>query len=168
MKITFFRSFLKNKFRRNKMAANASKKGLKRICMSCGTRFYDFNNRPVICPSCDTEFTGDAKPKTKRGKGAANDEKKTVKETSEKETPEKETPEKDENEEELEENEEEDIVSLEDAENLENHGDDDDESMINIDLDDDSLPDIEDDLDSDLDAEIDSPDLDVDDEDSEK
>ncbi|MGB1077556.1 MAG: TIGR02300 family protein [Bdellovibrionales bacterium] len=34
-------------------------RGLKRICLSCSTRFYDLNKRPIICPNCDTEYTGD-------------------------------------------------------------------------------------------------------------
>lgn len=49
-------------------------RGLKRICMSCGTRFYDRNNRPIICPNCETEFTGEIKVKTRRSRAvAAND-----------------------------------------------------------------------------------------------
>lgn len=41
-------------------------RGLKRICNECGVRFYDLNNRPIICPSCDTEFTGEIKVKSRR------------------------------------------------------------------------------------------------------
>lgn len=49
-------------------------RGLKRICMSCGTRFYDMNKRPIACPSCATEFTGEIKVKTRRSRVvAAND-----------------------------------------------------------------------------------------------
>lgn len=48
-------------------------RGLKRICMSCGTRFYDMNKRPIACPSCDTEFTGEIKVKTRRSRIVAND-----------------------------------------------------------------------------------------------
>ena len=39
----------------------ADPRGLKRICLSCSTRFYDMNKRPIVCPNCDTEFTGDVK-----------------------------------------------------------------------------------------------------------
>ena len=46
----------------------ADLKGLKRICMSCGARFYDLNKKPIICPSCDTEFTGEIKVKARRGR----------------------------------------------------------------------------------------------------
>ena len=45
-------------------------RGLKRICMSCGVRFYDLNKRPIICPSCDTEFDGEIKVKSRRGRAA--------------------------------------------------------------------------------------------------
>ena len=30
--------------------------GLKRTCLSCDMRFYDFKRRPIICPGCGTEF----------------------------------------------------------------------------------------------------------------
>jgi uncharacterized protein (TIGR02300 family) len=56
------------------LAPAAETRGLKRICPSCGTRYYDLNKRPVICPSCSTEFTGLAKVKTRRSRSAANDE----------------------------------------------------------------------------------------------
>lgn len=46
----------------------ADLKGLKRICMSCGARFYDLNKKPIICPSCKTEFTGEVKVKSRRGR----------------------------------------------------------------------------------------------------
>lgn len=42
--------------------------------MSCGTRFYDFNKRPVTCPSCKVEYTGEAKVKGRRGRAAAAEE----------------------------------------------------------------------------------------------
>ncbi len=29
--------------------------GLKRICVSCGTRFYDLAKSPAACPKCGTE-----------------------------------------------------------------------------------------------------------------
>lgn len=46
----------------------ADLKGLKRICMSCGARFYDLNKKPIICPSCNVEFTGEIKVKARRGR----------------------------------------------------------------------------------------------------
>ena len=30
--------------------------GLKRTCLSCDMRFYDFKRRPIVCPGCGTEF----------------------------------------------------------------------------------------------------------------
>ncbi len=29
--------------------------GLKRSCVSCGTRFYDLARTPAVCPKCGTE-----------------------------------------------------------------------------------------------------------------
>lgn len=31
--------------------------GVKRVCPSCSTRFYDLKNDPMTCPSCGHEFT---------------------------------------------------------------------------------------------------------------
>lgn len=52
------------------MAAAADKRGLKRICTSCGTRFYDMNKRPIVCPSCSVEFTSEIKVKVRRGRAS--------------------------------------------------------------------------------------------------
>ena len=30
--------------------------GIKRLCGSCGMRFYDFKRSPIICPGCSAEF----------------------------------------------------------------------------------------------------------------
>lgn len=40
--------------------------GLKRICVSCGARFYDLNNNPAVCPKCGAEQPSDL-PRPKRG-----------------------------------------------------------------------------------------------------
>ena len=29
--------------------------GTKRVCVSCGARFYDLNRAPIVCPKCATE-----------------------------------------------------------------------------------------------------------------
>ncbi|GBQ97535.1 hypothetical protein AA23498_2918 [Acetobacter nitrogenifigens DSM 23921 = NBRC 105050] len=29
--------------------------GTKRVCVSCGTRFYDLNASPAVCPKCGAE-----------------------------------------------------------------------------------------------------------------
>lgn len=51
--------------------AQADSRGLKRVCVGCGIRFYDLNKRPISCPNCSTEFTGEIKLKTRRGRAAA-------------------------------------------------------------------------------------------------
>ncbi len=33
-----------------------SKWGTKRMCLSCGKRFYDMRRGPIICPTCDAPF----------------------------------------------------------------------------------------------------------------
>ena len=43
--------------------------GIKRICSSCNTKYYDFNKSPIICPSCGAEFDPNYYLKTKKGKG---------------------------------------------------------------------------------------------------
>ena len=30
--------------------------GIKRVCLSCNMRFYDFDRSPIICPGCGVEF----------------------------------------------------------------------------------------------------------------
>jgi uncharacterized protein (TIGR02300 family) len=30
--------------------------GTKRVCPSCGTKYYDLNRNPILCPSCGTVF----------------------------------------------------------------------------------------------------------------
>ncbi|WP_270937816.1 TIGR02300 family protein [Falsiroseomonas oryzae] len=39
--------------------------GLKRVCVSCGTRFYDLARAPAVCPKCGTEQPAE-QPKLKR------------------------------------------------------------------------------------------------------
>jgi uncharacterized protein (TIGR02300 family) len=50
-----------------------SARGLKRVCVSCGIRFYDLNKRPINCPNCSTEFSGEIKLKGRRGRLPAAD-----------------------------------------------------------------------------------------------
>lgn len=111
-------------------------KGLKRICMSCGMRFYDMGKTPIVCPSCDTQFTGDVKVKIKRARTAAIEEEDQVEEV-----------EADELEEEA--GDEGEEVSLEDIDE-----DDDDDMDEDIALDDDDVDLDDEDLD-DLDEEFD-------------
>ena len=42
--------------------------GVKRICPACGLKYYDFNNYPITCPSCNTEFDPDVYLKSRKGK----------------------------------------------------------------------------------------------------
>lgn len=117
----------------------ADLKGLKRICMSCGARFYDLNKKPIICPSCSVEFTGEIKVKARRGRlpvdaieAQADDEIVAVEEVEEEaETEEIEA--------------EEGVVSLEDLDEEDAEEEDIDlEEDLSV-LDEDDLDDIEDD-----------------------
>ena len=49
--------------------------GTKRICPSCGTRYYDLTRRPVVCPRCSTPFDPEAFLKSRRTRPAAPTEK---------------------------------------------------------------------------------------------
>ena len=44
--------------------------GLKRTCLSCGMRYYDFNRTPIICPGCKTEFDPEVVIRSRRGRAA--------------------------------------------------------------------------------------------------
>jgi uncharacterized protein (TIGR02300 family) len=45
--------------------------GTKRICPSCGTRYYDLLREPVICPKCATPFDPEAFLKSRRSRPTA-------------------------------------------------------------------------------------------------
>ena len=49
--------------------------GSKRICPSCGTRYYDLQREPVICPKCATPFDAEAFLRSRRTRPAAPVEK---------------------------------------------------------------------------------------------
>ncbi|WP_119460877.1 TIGR02300 family protein [Rhodospirillaceae bacterium SYSU D60014] len=42
--------------------------GTKRICQSCGARFYDLQRDPIICPKCSAVHDPEAILKTRRGR----------------------------------------------------------------------------------------------------
>ncbi|MGH7047020.1 MAG: TIGR02300 family protein [Stellaceae bacterium] len=42
--------------------------GTKRICPSCGARYYDMLHKPVICPKCSTPFDPEAFLKSRRAR----------------------------------------------------------------------------------------------------
>jgi uncharacterized protein (TIGR02300 family) len=46
--------------------------GLKRVCVSCGTKFYDLMRAPAICPKCGTEQPAE-QPRLKRAAPPADD-----------------------------------------------------------------------------------------------
>src|ERR1700738_2951562 len=104
--------------------------GSKRICPSCGARYYDLLREPVICPKCATPFDAEAFLKSRRSRPAPPVEKELEPvgadeidaevETEEAEATEEEETEEEEEEEAvpLEEAEEEDEELLEDASEL--------------------------------------------------
>jgi uncharacterized protein (TIGR02300 family) len=44
--------------------------GTKRICPSCGTRYYDLLRDPVVCPKCSTPYDPEAFLKSRRARPA--------------------------------------------------------------------------------------------------
>ena len=49
--------------------------GTKRLCQSCGAKFYDMERNPITCPKCGAVFDLDAATKLKRGRSAPPDQK---------------------------------------------------------------------------------------------
>ena len=48
--------------------------GVKRICLSCSARFYDFNKSPIVCPSCGAIFDPEYLLKKKNKRSHERDE----------------------------------------------------------------------------------------------
>ena len=44
--------------------------GTKRMCQSCGTKFYDFSRSPILCPNCGANFDPEALLRARRGKAS--------------------------------------------------------------------------------------------------
>ncbi len=42
--------------------------GIKRMCPSCGARFYDLDRKPVVCPGCQSSFQPDAFLRARRNR----------------------------------------------------------------------------------------------------
>ena len=42
--------------------------GTKRICLSCGARFYDFARSPISCPACGSVFDLETIARTRRSR----------------------------------------------------------------------------------------------------
>ncbi len=45
--------------------------GVKRRCISCGIKFYDFLKAPIICPKCGAEFDPEQLLKSRKGRVSA-------------------------------------------------------------------------------------------------
>jgi uncharacterized protein (TIGR02300 family) len=110
--------------------------GSKRICPSCGTRYYDLMREPVICPKCSTPFDPEAFLKSRRARPAPPVEKEIEPVGADEVDSDLETEEADVAEEEeavpLEEAEEEDEELLEDASELGEDEDDMAEVIENV------------------------------------
>jgi uncharacterized protein (TIGR02300 family) len=44
--------------------------GTKRVCLSCGAKFYDLNRESIVCPSCGTPYDATASAKPRRSRAA--------------------------------------------------------------------------------------------------
>ncbi|MBX2835137.1 MAG: FYDLN acid domain-containing protein [Micavibrio sp.] len=110
-------------------------RGLKRVCVDCGTRFYDMNKRPIVCPNCKAEFSGEIKIKSRRGRNAAVEEEADVSKEEVKKAKVRDD--------ELEEDDGAEIVSLDDVDDGDSNDDDDEDDEALGDLDDD-LDDLDD------------------------
>ena len=60
--------------------------GLKRGCLSCSMKFYDFNRAPIICPGCGANFDPEALVRSRRGRVASKPAAKAAKTTLEPES----------------------------------------------------------------------------------
>ena len=45
--------------------------GTKRLCPNCGTRYYDMQHDPIVCPRCGAAFDPEALLKTRRTRAPA-------------------------------------------------------------------------------------------------
>ena len=48
--------------------------GIKRVCPSCGARFYDLRRNPAACPSCGHNFNPDDLVRSRRARSAPVEE----------------------------------------------------------------------------------------------
>ena len=58
-----------------------SELGTKRVCVACGTRFYDLTKVPSICPKCGTEQPPDQPRPRRTGGGNVVEERRPKKPT---------------------------------------------------------------------------------------
>ena len=45
--------------------------GVKRRCVACSTKFYDFFKSPIICPNCGQEFDPEQLLKSRKGRASS-------------------------------------------------------------------------------------------------
>lgn len=55
--------------------------GLKRVCVSCGAKFYDLQKVPAVCPKCGTEQPAE-QPRPRRSSSVVLDDKRIKKPAS--------------------------------------------------------------------------------------
>ena len=135
------------------MSAELDARGFKRVCAECGTRFYDFNKRPIICPGCKEEFTGEAKVKARKGRSAIAPD--PVKEEIKKKGTAQ--PAEDDHDDSIEDNDSDDeLISLDDLDDDDDHHDDDDEEVVT----DPDLDELDSSIDDDLEHDPEDEDLD--------
>jgi uncharacterized protein (TIGR02300 family) len=108
--------------------------GIKRLCQSCGARYYDFLRTPIVCPSCGTTFDSEAVLKSRRARPLPVDDPKPK---ARKETAEVEDAEDVDDEEEEELDEEEDTLDEDDIGDDEDEADEPVKRLPDVDVDDD-------------------------------
>ncbi len=118
-------------------------RGTKRVCPSCGARFYDLNRSPIVCPVCQSVYQ--LTPSGRRARAAAPVQAETEDDNEETETATEVEAE---------------IISLEDAEETAegDAAEEDEEEIADIGEDDPELPDDTDDEDSFLEDDEDDDD----------
>jgi len=52
--------------------------GIKRVCVACGTKFYDLQKTPAVCPKCATEQPAE-QPRPRRSGGNVLEDKRPKK-----------------------------------------------------------------------------------------
>jgi len=52
--------------------------GTKRVCVSCGARFYDLGRQPAVCPKCSTEQPAE-QPRVRRAPAMVSEERRRPK-----------------------------------------------------------------------------------------
>ena len=99
--------------------------GVKRICPSCGARYYDLRKDPPVCPTCGAQFDPEALLKSRKARPApVDDVKKSVVATEDEDV------ESEAEDESAELDEVEDDVSVEDIEEGDEAGENEDDVLI--------------------------------------